>query len=545
MSQPARRGLALGLAALAVLAVTCVVVLTHQTASQSKLVSSDASIPGARLLAEALRDEAPRPKGARPRHPSSRAAAHKHPGSFVSQAQRAKDQATWAKIAAAERSAAAEKKQGAVNAEAAAAKGLHVQEIKAAPKDPIVDEKTLEAEEKAHEQKHARKVVLELAQANLSESFDKLKLARDLRARDGMQAKYLPFLGGKFGRLMEEKKALVSRERLDIDAAKALESRAQSLSQDVVKNLNVHNGKFSLAEWYRNGGALRSSQQSTDAVASAKRMWARVVADQRALRRIEANPLFEKHATQLAGAQIVMKQSRENLRADRTKLDVDRARVAHLTAERQRLAPFLAAAKPVPSHPAAAAHDSAAVKKTEHAVKAATSAAPVAAAGASKPAAASTSGQGSEKSRSIADSVRFLASTLAKAVGFGGVAAQTTGDVARQIVAGKNEVPKMAAAVKAPAAAAQAAVKAAVKGAKAAASAAAAAPIERAAQPGPHAAVAPSAGKQPGARGRAALAPLVGAEGGRPAREQELASVPAVPPPPLVLSGHAASLPPY
>ena len=35
------------------------------------------------------------------------------------------------------------------------------------------------------------------------------------------------------------------------------------MMMQVVKNLNVHNGKFSLAEWYRNGGALDSSKDST------------------------------------------------------------------------------------------------------------------------------------------------------------------------------------------------------------------------------------------------------------------------------------------
>jgi len=454
MAAPAQR-FHVGLALALVLALACVALLTQYGGAHTELVGGDSSVPGSRLLAEALRDDSPHPKGSRrasalaARHAAKKNVAHPRLNAVLNRdtdkmAQHAADEVTKLEMQAMD----SIKNAGQPKAAAAKQPSVTKQPVVQVPVVHVPKESKaqLEAEQEVREEKKARRVVLELAREHLSENFDRLRLARDRRKHDGMVAQYEPFLRGKFGKLMAKKSALVSRERLDITAAKALEARARRLSQQVVKNLNVHNGKFSLAEWYRNGGALESSKDSTVAVAGAKRMWARVVTDQRALKRMEASPLFNKHATQLAAAEIVLQNSNQRLGADAARITTDGERVARLSEERRMLSNFLPAPRAAPAatpvlHHAAPHNAGTAVADAAKAV--ADVAVPVHAV----MTAAGVASGGGAQSKGIADSVGSIASSIARAVGLGGLAHAAGGAAAHAAAA----TPPATEAVAAPA----------------------------------------------------------------------------------------------
>jgi hypothetical protein len=59
----------------------------------------------------------------------------------------------------------------------------------------------------------------------------------------------------------------------EVRQAKSLERKARLLSEAVIRELHVRNGRYNVQEWYKSHAARKSSLQSTKDVDLARKQW--------------------------------------------------------------------------------------------------------------------------------------------------------------------------------------------------------------------------------------------------------------------------------
>jgi len=113
-----------------------------------------------------------------------------------------------------------------------------------------------------------------------------LKLDRQQRRLDVESAEHAALLNGPVGAELNARQALADRVKHEVAAAKSMEAKARKLSDKVVSDLHVQKGHYDIKQWYRSQSAFKSSEESTDAVSKAKKLWAKAMADRQALRKV-------------------------------------------------------------------------------------------------------------------------------------------------------------------------------------------------------------------------------------------------------------------
>ena len=151
-----------------------------------------------------------------------------------------------------------------------------------------IDERSLPAAG-THEWKVA-KAKEEVRSASLRLAIDK-----EQRRLDKERAAFDKLYKGPVGQKLLAREALAARVKDELSVARKMQAKARKLSDRVVTDLHVKKGHFDIKKWYRSQSAFKSSQESTSAVKKAKDLWAKAMTDQQALRKVGHVSPFAMH----------------------------------------------------------------------------------------------------------------------------------------------------------------------------------------------------------------------------------------------------------
>ncbi|EKX45497.1 hypothetical protein GUITHDRAFT_152732 [Guillardia theta CCMP2712] len=179
---------------------------------------------------------------------------------------------------------------------------------------------------------HAWRIALD--KAMLKQASLKLKLAEAQQKRDMEDHELRKIDAGPLAELKNEKRSLSAVEHKDKARAKYLEDKARQLSDSVVKDLNVEQGKFNIVQWYKSKSARESTSQSTDAVTKAESMWKKAALDSKKLMNLEGRPDYRKLSNQEASTEVRLNIYRANVDRIKAKLRRISAKIHGLNAEK-------------------------------------------------------------------------------------------------------------------------------------------------------------------------------------------------------------------
>ena len=221
--------------------------------------------PGARLLADALRDVATTAKS----EPLTRA-AHEHSGKGGGAGARGDGVPDSASVHA----------MKFTGLERLALQMRKLTPLASMPRrDDVISASSLPAAGS-----HAWKIAE--TKAALRVSSLQLQLDKQKRRLDVENAEHAALLHGPVGEQLQARQAMAGRAKREVAAAKDMEAKARKLSDEVVSDLHVAKGHYDIKQWYRSQSAFKSSKESTDAVNKAKKLWAKAMVDRQALRKV-------------------------------------------------------------------------------------------------------------------------------------------------------------------------------------------------------------------------------------------------------------------
>ena len=122
--------------------------------------------------------------------------------------------------------------------------------------------------------------------AALRMSSLQLQLDKQQRRLDVENAEHAALLHGPVGEQLQARQTVAGRAKREVAAAMDMEAKARKLSDEVVSDLHVAKGHYDIKQWYRSQSAFKSSKESTDAVNKAKKLWAKAMVDREALRKV-------------------------------------------------------------------------------------------------------------------------------------------------------------------------------------------------------------------------------------------------------------------
>ena len=180
---------------------------------------------------------------------------------------------------------------------------------------------------------HAWKVAA--AQAEVQEKALQLKLDRQQRELDQQHAAFEALSEGALGTKLSDRMALAAKVRKEVAAAKDMQARARKLSDKVVTDLHVSNGKLNLRQWYRSQSAYKASDESTAAVKRAEKLWAKAMRDRQDLRAMGADPKLKMRANEMERDEVREAMTKRHMAHVRTQLQKAAARLHALRSERR------------------------------------------------------------------------------------------------------------------------------------------------------------------------------------------------------------------
>jgi hypothetical protein len=133
------------------------------------------------------------------------------------------------------------------------------------------------------------------AKADVRVSALQLTVDKEQRRFDEEGARYSKLYKGPVGAKLQSKEQLEARVKREVATAQAMEARARKMSDNVVQDLNVKKGHIDIKQWYRSQAAFKSSQESTEAVKDAKKLWAKAMADREALHTVSTSSYPPPH----------------------------------------------------------------------------------------------------------------------------------------------------------------------------------------------------------------------------------------------------------
>lgn len=143
-----------------------------------------------------------------------------------------------------------------------------------------------------------------LAKAKLDENWARLKIAKLRQKKDATIADFQQFEKHGYKQARHLQKRLAFREKREAKKAEKLQAEAKQMTEDVIKDLNVKDGKFDIHQWYRSQAARKASTRSTRDVEEAKHMWAAATQDRQRLRALEQRSIFREHEEKLSAAEV-------------------------------------------------------------------------------------------------------------------------------------------------------------------------------------------------------------------------------------------------
>eukprot|EP00287_Rhodomonas_sp_CCMP768_P015074 CAMPEP_0196756718 /NCGR_PEP_ID=MMETSP1091-20130531/101984_1 /TAXON_ID=302021 /ORGANISM="Rhodomonas sp., Strain CCMP768" /LENGTH=263 /DNA_ID=CAMNT_0042105383 /DNA_START=39 /DNA_END=826 /DNA_ORIENTATION=+ len=129
-------------------------------------------------------------------------------------------------------------------------------------KDALLEKEKMEREE-GLPAFGTKQYKVDLAKAQLDESWSKLKIAKLKQKRDSTIAGFQEFEEHGYDQARQMQKVLAFRERREERKAKELQARAQEMTEAVVRDLNVEGGKFDIHRWSQSEAARKASEDST------------------------------------------------------------------------------------------------------------------------------------------------------------------------------------------------------------------------------------------------------------------------------------------